>query len=285
MSNIRKFFQPVGVTTPTRSKVQQRDYKAGKEKKKEEKRKIIVTRMTDYKTGRSTPKDTTAIAKPNNEKTNEEKQGWWGDKMDQKDKSEIRIYCQNVNGIKYDELGGETEEIGHFMETNDIDILGVIEHNVDNRSEKVATTIYQALRRVSRTFAHILGGTETKMETNYKPGGTMMVSRGNIRGRITEKGTDVLGRWTYQKIRRKRETSLWMINVYQVCKGGNTTGSTAAAQQTSALRQQGDNAHPREAFKRDLEKFLNDNMDQNDEAIIMGDYNEEIGAEKKEYTR
>ena len=281
MSSIREYFQPVGATTPTTYNGQREDDEIGTEKAKETKKTTIATRITDYTTGQRKLRDMTETTELQKGKKQEDEQEWWGDEMNLKDTTTMRVFCQNINGIKYDELGGETEEIGHFMEKNEIDVLGITEHNVDNRSEKVDATIYRAMQRVSRTFTHILGGTETTMETRYKPGGTMMISRGNIRGRIMEKGRDKLGRWTYQKIRCKKGKTLWMITVYQVCKGGTTTGFTASAQQASALRQQGDNAHPREAFKRDLEKFLDENMNQNDEAIIMGDYNEVIGAEKE----
>ena len=281
MSTIREYFRPVGATTPTTYNGRREENKKRTEKVKETKKQTIATKITDYTTAQRKLRDTTGATETKQGRKQEDEQEWWGDTMDKKDTTTIRVFCQNINGIKYDELGGETEEIGHFMEKNEIDVMGITEHNVDNRSEKVVSTIYQALQRVSRTFTHVLGGTETKTETTYKPGGTMIISRGNIRGRITEKGKDKLGRWTYQKIRCKKEKTLWMITAYQVCKGGTTAGFTAAAQQTSALRQQGDNAHPREAFKRDLEQFLDENIGQNDEAIIMGDYNEAIGAEKE----
>ena len=217
MSNIRDFFQPVGATTPTTYNGRSKDNKKESEEGKETKKNTIATRMTDYTTGRMESKDAMKTTKIGEGKKQEDEQEWWGDTMDRKDTTTVRVFCQNINGIKYDELGGETEEIGHFMEKNEIDVLGITEHNVDNRSEKVASSIYQALQRVSRTFTHILGGTETKMETTYKPGGTMMISRGNVRGRITEKGKDKLGRWTYQKIRCKKEKTLWMITVYPYC--------------------------------------------------------------------
>ena len=59
----------------------------------------------------------------------------------------------------------------------------------------------------------------------------------------------------------------------------------ASAQQLSLLRQQGDKATPREAFKRDLTKFITDTIGSDDEIVIMGDFNEEIGADSEGMVR
>ena len=183
------------------------------------------------------------------EKDQEEDERWWGDTMDQKQNGIIRLFFQNVNGIKYDQLGGEMGWYGHYMAENEVDILGVAEHNVDNCSPSAALAMRQALQRIERNFSLTIGGTTTRMETPYKPGGTLMVARGNVRGRIMERGSDSLGRWTYIRIRGKQGRSLWILTAYQVCKSSPTAGLTASAQQLSLLRQQGDKATPREAFK------------------------------------
>ena len=225
--------------------------------------------------------------KGDNDKRNDyqEEEEWWGDKMEQKQDGTVRIFYQNTNGIKYDRLGGEVGWYGHYMVENEIDILGIAEHNVDNRSAAVILTIRQALERVEKSFAVTMGGTKTKMDTPYKPGGTMIVARGNIRGRIMERGSDSLGRWTYLRIRGKQGRSLWVLTVYQVCKSSPTAGMTASAQQLSLLRQNGDTATPREAFKRDLMNFINDTINPDDETVIMGDFNEEIGADSEGIVR
>ena len=87
----------------------------------------------------------------------EKEEQWWGDKMDQKQNSTIRLFFQNVNGIKYDQLGGEMGWYGHYMAENEIDILGVAEHNVDNCSPSVVLTMRQALQRIERNFSLTMG--------------------------------------------------------------------------------------------------------------------------------
>ena len=253
------------------------------------------TRITDYFTTRD---NKTSIEKREENKRQQERRQnedkaereeteaeWWGDKMDQKQSGTIRLFFQNLNGIKYDQLGGEMGWYGHYMAENEIDILGIAEHNVDNCSPSVVLATRQALHRIERNFSLTIGGTTTKMETPYKPGGTLTVARGNIRGRIMERGSDKLGRWTYVRIRGKQGKSLWVLTVYQVCKSSPTAGLTASAQQLSLVRQHGDKATPRDAFKRDLTKFVTDTIGADDEIVIMGDFNEEIGADSEGIVR
>ena len=253
------------------------------------------TRITDYFTIRSNQTGTEngegnkqqedRQQNEDSKEKDEKDEEWWGDKMEEKQKGTMRLFFQNVNGIKYDQLGGEMGWYGHYMAEHEIDILGVAEHNIDNCSPSVVLAMRQALQRIERNFSLTIGGTTTKMETRYKPGGTLMVARGNVRGRIMERGSDKLGRWTYMRIRGKQGKSLWVLTVYQVCKSSPTAGLTASAQQLSLLRQQGDKATPRDAFKRDLTKFITDTVGGDDEIVIMGDFNEEIGADSEGIVR
>ena len=218
--------------------------------------------------------------KGNKKTTNESKEeDWWGDEMERKQEGTLRIYHQNVNGMKYDRLGGDMGWYAHYMVDQQIDIMGISEHNVDNCSPKVITTALEAIRRISREIDMNMGGTKSKTETPYKPGGTLSLVQGNMRGRVTDKGKDSMGRWVYERLRGKKGKSVFVITVYQACKSNPTANLTAAAQQLSALKQAGDNATPREAFKRDLSKFIKQMMGPKDDAIVIGDFNEAIDDE------
>ena len=201
-----------------------------------------------------------------------EEDEWWGDEMTSKQDDTIRIFHQNVNGMKYDRLGGDMGWYAHFMKDHQIDIMGISEHNVDNCSSKVATTILEAIRRTSKELNLNLGGTKTKTDTPYKPGGTLSLVQGNMRGRVIDKGKDDMGRWVYEKLRGKKGRNMYVITAYQVCKDNPTANLTAAAQQLSALKQSGDNATPREAFKRDLSKFVTQSTHNFEKKTFVGPF-------------
>ena len=43
-------------------------------------------------------------------------------------------------------------------------------------------------------------------DTNYKPGGTIIVARDGITGRITASGNDIYGRWSWIRVKLFKET-------------------------------------------------------------------------------
>ena len=99
-------------------------------------------------------------------------------------------------------------------------------------------------RSQTRILSHsslTMGSSPIKMMHQYKPGGTMLLSRGKISARLVTTGTDDMGRWTYQTFSGKRNRNVTIVNAYQVCnKSVSQRGCyTAAAQQESLLRQRG----------------------------------------------
>jgi hypothetical protein len=105
----------------------------------------------------------------------------------------------------------------------------------------------------------IMASSPIKMLNQYKPGGTLTMSRGKITARLIKSGSDDMGRWTYQTLSGKRNRNVTIITAYQVCdKSVSQRGRyAAAAQQESLLRQRGEaNPNPRKQFRLDLHHFL-----------------------------
>jgi hypothetical protein len=74
----------------------------------------------------------------------------------------------------------------------------------------------------------------------YKPGGTLILAQGDVVGRIKEKGSDSLGRWSWIKLVGRNQCLITLILAYQVCvRPTNITGTTAYHQQESLLCQKG----------------------------------------------
>ena len=76
------------------------------------------------------------------------------------------------------------------------------------------------------------GSSTIPSATDYKPGGTGIVSFGDHSGRIKETGNDRYNRWLYQIIDGKNNIDMLIISIYQCCKiPTNKLGSTAFHQQ------------------------------------------------------
>ena len=75
----------------------------------------------------------------------------------------------------------------------------------------------------------------------YKPGGTFMITSGDLSGRIIQEEKDPWGRWVTHTYQGQGTTKLTIFSAYQVVAKEIVPGSTTtAAQQHSLLLQQQD---------------------------------------------
>ena len=111
----------------------------------------------------------------------------------------------------------------------------------------------------------------------------MTLAINDIVARLKTTGADELGRWTYQTFGGRGDRALTIITVYQVCKKSTTKGkSTAADQQYSIHRQQNEkNADPRFQFRLALTKFIKACRTRQETLLVVGDFNEVIGKNKR----
>jgi hypothetical protein len=117
--------------------------------------------------------------------------------------------------------------------------------------------------------------------STWKPGGTGILSTGSITGRIIVTGADKWGSWSYHTFQDQQRRQITIIMVYQVVdkftidKGQHTI---TAQHQRSLLIQQGDtHLKPRQAFQRDLRHFLRKLLQQDQDILLIGDFNERLG--------
>ncbi len=85
-----------------------------------------------------------------------------------------------------------------------------------------------------------------------------MMTVGNARGRVRTTSQDKWGRWSSQTFQGRAGVTITMISAYQVVTDSPGKGlMTAASQQQSFLIQEQDPViSPRQAFRRDLQRFL-----------------------------
>jgi exonuclease III len=212
--------------------------------------------------------------------TNQKENNSWGDQLLDKGDNVTRVYSLNVNGLSVDRRGGRFDDLCKAAKEVQTDILCCQEHNLDTTKYHVRSILYDTTRQHWNRSRLISGTTPTPFDTNYKPGGTMIVSIGDITGRIAVQSHDKWGRWTSQTFRGTNGVNLTVISAYQVVTDNPHTGlTTATSQQQSLLVQSNDKVTPRRAFKRDLCSFLRLRRTQGDELLLVGDFNEELGSE------
>ena len=103
-----------------------------------------------------------------------------------------------------------------------MDIRGVAETNV-NWTEK---TLQEAMVEVKLRFGQgqVVGISGKSTKEGYLPGGTALVAKGKITGRIIERGSDVMGRFVWIKLNGKNNKQVMIILAYRVCKYGTNIG-------------------------------------------------------------
>lgn len=118
-----------------------------------------------------------------------------GDKMTKKLENHTRVYAQNVNGFKLDQEGGDFTAMCKIIKEVQADVTCVSEHNVDCTKHYVNNLLRTAARRFIPLPSELtLGTTPISTENVYKPGGTLLMSVGDVVGRRVDSGSDSLGR-------------------------------------------------------------------------------------------
>ena len=115
-----------------------------------------------------------------------------GDKIFQKEDGNIRIGFQNINGIKG--RINEAHEVFTTMEEKEMDILGIVETKINWTDDKQLETS-MAIRMQFGQGQMVASSSKTSKE-GYLPGGTAMLTRGRVTGRIIKKGMDDTGKFT-----------------------------------------------------------------------------------------
>jgi hypothetical protein len=218
----------------------------------------------------------------------------WGDSFDEQcEKGVVRIYFQNLNGIKKADDYKDAHEIAFALSKNQVQIAGFAETLLDWRIPGVQKAVLRQIRNGNQSKTIKLttsnareSATNTANLTNVKQrGGTAMYVRGKWAYRVKEKGEDStgMGRWSYQTLGNK-EIYLTIITAYQVCdKNTVEANSTAYDQQWRMIREKGTKIpDPRKEFRQDLRKFIDNLRHKGHEVWLMMDANENLNDAKSQ---
>ena len=170
--------------------------------------------------------------------------------MEEKSESTIRISSINKGGLQ---LNNIKSTLQHAMDLQ-IDIQCYSENNLDTLKGHVQQRLYDDVQAMDQKAKAIWNSGTVPTESEFKPGGTSIITFGKTAGRVKEQGTDPLGRWTYQLLDGKGDTDILIISIYQCCKTPtNEIGMTAYHQQQLMLSElDRKDLDPRRNFLRDL---------------------------------
>jgi hypothetical protein len=208
----------------------------------------------------------------------------WGDKIKEKADGHLRIYAGNVNGFALDRLGGHFDIFCKTLKEVQADVVCGQEPNIDTTKSQVQSILFNKAQQHWRRNRVDFTTSPHQFYTMYKPGGTFLMSMGNVTGRVKDRHHDKWGQWASQTLQGREGQSLVVISAYQVSTDYPNPGTiTAASQQKSLLIQDGDPLIlPRQAFRRDLKRHLQECQHSGHEIILCGNFNDDMSMREKE---
>jgi exonuclease III len=193
----------------------------------------------------------------------------------------LRIYFQNINGIRLDNDGADMLDIFLQMENIRADIFAFAETKLASDQPFVANLLQRNKRKIW-DHARIVTSTSTVvLEGYHKPGGTLTCAANSLVGRIQRTFSDPYGRWSGMELMGRSNKRLVVLTVYQVPQKTGSSGSTTAyTQQRNMFRLEGrSNPNPRKILIEDLRTLVSDLRSNGHDIILMGDFNEHIGLD------
>ena len=191
-----------------------------------------------------------------------------------------RFVWVNKDGfVLYDRHGGEFLEDCNQMSRLGIDHMSFQEPNLDFTKYSVRRKIHSSLGRVFPHHKVAFGSSPQTHLYDYKPGGTLSVTAGNMVGRIVESAADYLGRWTRTVLAGKEGSRIAVYNVYTVGnKDPKSCGPKTVIAQLYAVYVQEDRVDkdPRRNYYHDLQERVMMDVQMGYSIMLGGDFNEDL---------
>ena len=199
----------------------------------------------------------------------------WGHDIDEYNSASLRIIGGNIQGIQLTESGGKLQDLSQAMIDTQAEIACWCETNADTNKYHIIERMNDT---VARFFPHstVTATSSFISEKIWKPGGTVITSRGRVLGRVKARHSDDLGRWATQ-IFQGRGRDIAIISTYQPCVPRTEGGHfTVHNQQRQQLRYMGrTNTDPRTNYIDDLTAYVAE-LQKTSSVIIMGDFNDDL---------
>lgn len=204
----------------------------------------------------------------------------WGDTLQEKTDGTLRICSTNTNGIslKNDELTtivSETSRAG-------IDLFLLQEHILELSNHKTLSSVHNTVKTFWKTPKTSHAQSDTQFDTNHKPGGTMTLVAPTATSRHQQTMSDSMGRWIVTKLNGKQGHVLNVVNIHHCIDCGNihcAKSMSVYAQQWAMLHVTQKEPNPIQQFSHDLEAMLSLMLQKNEDILLAGDFNEELGGD------
>jgi len=218
---------------------------------------------------------------------------WIGNKIQHKEKGDIRIWLQNPNGVRATKdfriFRSELEDVND----NEIDFLALPEATLNSNNHFVQSRLKMLVEY------HCPGAKLCVTNTHgydkdacYQPGGVMTIAMGKLAGRYAGSGNDGLGRYSWTQFYGEKRT-IKIYTFYRVSQssGGKIGDSTAYVQQYNELNKhfrENDEkddkkrkiVKPREHVVQSVLKDINIDIANGVLVIVLGDLNECVMSSK-----
>jgi endonuclease/exonuclease/phosphatase family metal-dependent hydrolase len=209
-----------------------------------------------------------------------------GDPLDEvPNQDTTRIYFQNLNGLGWTKDGGKWPYICDTLAGIQVDVACFSEINTDTNRYEIRRKMETVSRRQFDHSQIVSSTSKFPTTTSYKPGGTAIMTCGTITSTVQSHSRDRMGRWTSIRLTTSPTQHIRIISAYQVCPEIRTGSNSAASQQQAQLISEeacssNRRRSPREAFKQDLQSFIQQCQSNGDDIILVGDFNEEMTSEQ-----
>jgi hypothetical protein len=209
----------------------------------------------------------------------------WGGSMTTPDPKAIRIFFQNINGLKFTTPASRLRHHLQYMKDTGVTISGMAETNTNwhysNITKHITANIQQYFPNSSVAFS--ANRFHPADMSPYLPGGCMHLCTGSWTGRIIKTIHDPkrMSRWIGHTYRLNGPRTLSIITAYRTCRQQANTNEqliTTTYQQKSLLYEDtGEDKDPREVFMDDIITLINKlEEDPNNSYILMWDANESL---------
>jgi hypothetical protein len=208
---------------------------------------------------------------------------WGGQTTDQLHANSTRLYYKNINGVSTNNLTNGFVGLYQHLKQTEASIGCITEPNLDWNQYWIKKTNEDHGRELFHNALFGYSSHKITAKGAYKPGGTMMITSGQLASRHLETGSDPtgMGRYSFQTFNGANGTKLIFITGYRVCfnvieRAGETT---SFFHQWHNLLQDGhESPNPRRQILLDLKELVLTRIGQGYDVCISMDANEELDS-------
>jgi endonuclease/exonuclease/phosphatase family metal-dependent hydrolase len=198
----------------------------------------------------------------------------WGDNLNKKQSSTIRIGFNNINGFKSEINNVNNHDIRSFISKYEFDIFGMSEVNLHwkNCCHHWTECTRGWFHRLHTSVAYFKA---FPTRASFQVGGVMQFIMGSTTSRVSKAGKDVLGRWAWHTLRGKNNRQLRVISAYRPVRNESNAGSVWNQQQFYADLMN-IKLNPHESWIADVSSEIRCWMAAGDSIIMMVDLNDDV---------